>query len=75
MPTQVVLDQRLSITCIRLYGLLRCGHSLDEAVVLMKANIQYLRRAERTLIRCGYIERVETRRSTGRDDSYNFIDP
>lgn len=72
MPIEVVLDRRLSITCIRLYGVLRRGHSLSEAAALINGNIEYIKRAERTLIRYGYLEKIVTRRSSGRDDYYNF---
>ena len=74
MPVDVVLDRRLSITCIRLYGILRCGHSLHEAAELMKQNFEHLRRAERALIRFGYVQRVSIRSADGRDDSYTFLE-
>lgn len=72
MPVEVVLDRRLSMTAIRLYGMLRCGHSLAEVAAMMNANIEHIRRAERALIRFGYIERVVTRRRGASDVFYNF---
>jgi len=72
MPVEVVLDRRLSMTAIRLYGMLRRGHSLEEVATMMNANIEHLRRAERALIRLGYIERVVTRRRSASDVFYNF---
>jgi hypothetical protein len=74
IPVDVVLDRRLSITCIRLYGILRCGHSLHEAANFMEQNVEHVRRAERALIRYGYVERVSIRSACGRDDSYTFLD-
>jgi hypothetical protein len=74
VPVDVVLDRRLSITSIRLYGILRCGHSLYKAAELMKQNVDHLRRAERALIRYGYVQRVSIRSAGGRDDSYRFLE-
>lgn len=74
MPVDVVLDRRLSITSVRLYGMLRQGHSIPEVASILNANVDHIRRAERALIRFGYIERVVTRRAGVSDVCYNFPD-
>lgn len=75
VPIELTLDNRLSSTSIRLYGLLRQGNGLESAAQLLELNLEHLKRYERELVRYGYIERVTKRTQRGTETTYNFPEP